>query len=423
MKTTRRLSLVLALLCAAAALWAAGGAEGAAAAGGPASVTYTQFSGSGDNLKYLNQMLEAFQKMNPNVKVTIETIGYGEYFTQMQTRVAAGTAPDAYELNYENFVTYAKKGVLMDMNPLFKAAKFDKATLDGNALAAFNADGKQYGLPASFSDVLLFYNKELFDKAKVAYPTDAWTWKEELAAAQKIRALDEKTFGIFQPIQFWELYKMVQQNGGSILNNDKTKFTLNTPQNVETLQFMVDRVNKYNVTPTEAQLAGMGDWDLFKSGRLGMIVTGIWAFPDFIRDCTFSWDVAVEPGNTKKATHFFANGIVLKQDGKNAAAAFEWVRFMSASREAAKIRVDAGWELPASTYPDVLDAYLKITPPANRKAVFASLKYLVTPPVIEGFNQMTDLIGVQLQAARDGVKTPGQALSDAQKELEEKIKL
>jgi multiple sugar transport system substrate-binding protein len=421
MNTIRRLALVLAVLCVATALWAAGSGEKTAA--GPASIVYTQFSGSGDNLKYLNNMLAEFEKLNPNVKVTIETVGFGEYFTQLQTRVAAGTAPDAYELNYENFVTYAKKGVLLDMNLLFKGAKFDKTTLDANALAAFAADGKQYGLPASFSDVLLIYNKELFDKAGVAYPTAAWTWKDELAAAQKIRALGDTVFGIFQPIQFWELYKMVQQNGGSILNADKTKFTLNTPQNVETLTFMVDRIRKYNVMPTDAQLAGMGDWDLFKTGRLGMIVTGIWAFPDFVRDCKFAWDVAVEPGNTKKATHFFANGIVLNKDGKNTAAAFEWVKFMSASKEAAKIRVDAGWELPASTYPDILAAYKQITPPANRQAVFDSLKYLVTPPVIEQFSQMTDLIGVHLQAARDGVKTPEQALADAQKELEEKIKL
>jgi multiple sugar transport system substrate-binding protein len=422
MNTTRRLILVMAILCLGAALWAAGNGESAAATG-PANIVYTQFSGSGDNAKYLDQMLAAFEKLNPTVTVKIETVGFGDYFTQMQTRVAAGTAPDAYELNYENFVTYAKKGVLMDLKPLYAAVKFDPKTLDANALAAFAADGKQYGLPASFSDVVLIYNKALFDQAKIAYPTDSWTWADELAAAQKIRALGDNIFGINQPIQFWELYKMVQQNGGSILNADKTKFTLATPQNIETLQFMVDRMLKYNVMPTTAQLAGMGDWDLFKAGRLGMIVTGIWAFPDFIRDCKFDWDIAIEPGKTKKATHFFANGIVVNKDGKNATASFKWVQFMSASKEAAQIRVDAGWELPASTYPDVLASYLKISPPASRKVVFDSLKYLVTPPVIEQFSQMTDLIGVELQAAVDGTKTPAQALSDAQKVLEEKIKL
>jgi multiple sugar transport system substrate-binding protein len=419
MRTTKKLILGLIMLTLASGLWAAGSGESAATG----NVTYANFSAAGDNQKYLDQMLAAFEKLNPKITVKIETIGFGDYFTQLQTRVAAGSAPDAYELNYENFVTYAKKDVLADMNPLFKAAKFDPKTLDANALGAFAMGGKQYGLPASFSDVLIFYNKELFDRAGVGYPNDSWKWADELKAAQAIRALGPDIFGIFQPVQFWELYKMVQQNGGSILNPNKTAFTLNTPQNVETLQFMVDKVLKSNVTPTNAQLAGMGDWDLFKAGRLGMIVTGIWAFPDFVRDCKFAWDVAVEPGNVKKATHFFANGIVLNKDSKLAPAAFEWARFMSASREAADIRVKAGWELPASTYPDVLKQYLDIKPPANRKAVFDSLKYLVTPPVIEQFTQMTDIVGVHLQAALDGAKTPAQALADAQKELEAKIKL
>lgn len=73
------------------------------------TVKFGNFSGSGDTAKYLTQMEEAFEKANPNIRIEIETIAYGDYFTQMQTRVAAGQAPDAYELNYENFVSYAKK--------------------------------------------------------------------------------------------------------------------------------------------------------------------------------------------------------------------------------------------------------------------------------------------------------------------------
>lgn len=96
---------------------------------------------------------------------------------------------------------------------------------------------------------------------------------------------------------------------------------------------------------------------------------------------------------------------------------------MSASKEAARIRVDAGWELPAVTYPEILEDYIKQTPPNNRKAVFESLNYLVTPPVIEQFAEMADILGRYLQEARDGVKTPADALKETQKELEAKIKL
>ena len=387
------------------------------------TIDFLNFSSSGDNAIYLEEMKKVFEGQNPEIKVNIETVGFGEYFTLLQTRVAGGTAPDAYELNYENFVTYAKKGALLDLEPLFVKDKFDASVLDKNALTAFSLEGKQYGLPAMFSDVVLFYNKDLFDKAGASYPTADWTWYDEQKVAEKIRALGENIFGIFHPIHFWEFYKVVQQNGGSIFNEDKTKFVVNSPQNVETLQFMVDRVLKSNVMPTGAQLSGMGDWDLFKAGRIGMDVTGIWAFPDFIRDCDFEWDIAIEPGNTKKATHFFSNGLVINKNTKKAEQTFKWISFMSASKEAAKIRVDAGWELPAVTYPDVLASYLEQTPPESRQVVFDSLQYLVTPPVIEQFAEMADIMGKHLEAAQDGAKTPQAALDAAQRDLEAKITL
>jgi multiple sugar transport system substrate-binding protein len=311
----------------------------------------------------------------------------------------------------------------MEIAPLYETTSFSPKTISARALEAFQVDGVQYGLPASFSDVLLFYNKDLFDKAKVDYPTDDWTWIEEQAAAEKIRALGDDTFGIFHPIHFWEFYKVVKQNGGSILSDDMTEFTLNTPQNVETLQFMVDRVLKSNVMPSEEQLAGMSDWDLYKAGKIGMIVTGVWAFPDFAENCEFNWDIAIEPGMKNKATHFFSNGLVINSDTDKANEAFKWVSFMSASKEAANIRVDAGWELPATTDQEVLDKYMSMTPPENRKAVFDSLDYLVTPPVIEQFSEMADIIGIHLEAAAAGAKTPEEALTDAQKELESKITL
>jgi len=387
------------------------------------TLDYLNFSGAGEPLKYLEEMKKVFEQQNPDIKINIEVVGFGEYFTLLQTRIAGGTAPDSYELNYENFVTYAKKGVLLDLEPLFVKHKFDTSVLNNNALNAFSVEGKQYGLPAMFSDVVLFYNKDLFDKAGASYPTADWTWHDEQKAAEKIRALGNNIFGICHPVHFWEFYKVVQQNGGSIFNEDKTKFMVNSPQNVETLQFMVDRVLKSNVMPTEAQVSGMGDWELFKAEKVGMIVTGIWAFPEFIKTCDFEWDIAIEPGNTKKATHFFSNGLVINKDSKKVEQAFKWISFMSASKEAAKIRVDSGWELPAVTYPDVLASYLEQTPPASRQVVFDSLQYLVTPPVIEQFAEMADIMGIHLAAARDGAKTPQEALDAAQKELEAKIKL
>ena len=147
------------------------------------------------------------------------------------------------------------------------------------------------------------------------------------------------------------------------------------------------------------------------------------AFSDFIKDCAFPWDVAVEPGNTAKATHFFANGVVVNKATKVGKAAAAWAQFLASSPEAANLRIDASWELPAVTNAAVVAKYNKATQPANRAAVYQSLDSIVTPPVIAQEQEMIDILGEQLKAAKDGVKTPQQALDDAQKALVEKIKL
>lgn len=390
----------------------------------PVTIRFANFSGAGEGpAEALEEMRLAFEEKHSNIKVEIETIGFGEYFTQMQTRVAGGTAPDAYELNYENFIPYAKLGVLEDLEPHFAANQFDRSTVFEQALNAFSTDGVQYGMPASFSNVLLIYNKELFDQADAEYPAVDWTWKEMDEAAAKIRALGDDIFGIHQGVHFFEFFKAVQQNGGNLFNEDMTAFTVNTPENIETLEHLANRINVSNVMASEVQLSGIGDWELFKDGRLGMIITGVWAFPDFVANANFDWDVQIEPGHTQKATHFFSNGFVINKDSDKKDAAYKWIEFMSASREAAEIRIAANWELPAVTYPDVLEAYLNEPKPANRQAVFDSLEYLVTPPVIQQFGEMNDIITMHLSMAAQGSVSAEQALEAAQKELSEKISL
>ena len=381
------------------------------------TITYCNFNSSGGNEETLQKMVDAFQEEYPYITVEVETVGYNDYFTQMQTRVAGGTAPDCYELNIENFAAYANKGLLAEISGV------DVSGLNETALNAFNVKGVQYGLPESFSNVVLIYNKDLFDQAGVAYPTADWTQDDLQAAAEAIRALGDDIFGIWQPITYNEFFKVAAQYGGALLNEDKTEFTINSPENIRAAQALVDRVLVSNVQPNTAQQGGMGDWDMFMSGRLGMIPTGIWAFQTFTENCGFDWDIAVEPGSTRKATHFFSNCVVLNPESKNQEAAATWLAWLTSSTKSAEIRLEAGWDLPALSDMDALASYLEITPPENREAVFESLNYLVLPPVIEDYALMSDIIGQYLAAAADGTMTVEDALNAAQADCEAQISL
>jgi multiple sugar transport system substrate-binding protein len=384
-------------------------------AASPTTINFFCFSPGTTNVKDLNAMITAFEKKNPGIIVKPQIVDYKSYFTKLSTLVAAGNAPDVYELDYQDFAPYVTRGQLLNMGPLMTKEHFNQKVLNQKAVDTFKYQGSQYGLPESFSTVVLFYNKTLFDKAHVPYPNSNWTWKDELAAAQKLTKAG--VFGDYQPVSFYEFYKEIAENGGSMFNSSMTKVTINSPQNVQTLNWMVDRVNKYKVQPTDARLAGQSADNLFAKGILAMDHTGIWNFSMF-SNSSVKWDIALEPGNKTKAAHFFANALVVSKTSKYAEASYKWAQFMSASPEAAKIRINAGWEIPAVSDQSLVKGYLKQSPPQNRAAVFQELNYLVNPPIVSNFNQLQDTITNEFQKVVGGLETSAQALKNLQSSLQ-----
>ncbi len=379
------------------------------------TIRYFTFSAAPDYLGELDEMIAAFETANPDVKVEVETAPFDDYFTVLQTQIAGGDAPDAFELNFENFVSFASKGALADLGS-FTAddAGFNAEAYYQRAYDAFAVDGTQYALPESYSTVLLFYNKDLFDQAGLDYPTDDWTWADETAAAATIAALDDGVWGDFAGVHFWEFYKAAAQNGCPFFTGDAV--TVNEAGCVEALEYMIDYVDSGS-QPTAAEMGGVSDGDMFVKGELGMITTGIWMFGAF-EENSFPWDVVVEPGNTEGGSHFFANGTAVSATSENQEAAYRWLAFFTSSDEAAKIRVGASWELPTLTDSSLYDAYLAVEPPANREAVLASLENVVVPPVIERQAEMQDGLNALIERALAGELTAQEALDQAKTEIE-----
>lgn len=381
-------------------------------------ITYFTFSAAPDHLDHLDEMIAVFEEDNKEITVKVETAGWDDYFNKLQVNIAGGIAPDVFELNYENFVTYAAKGALYDMDTLASAdSSFSKDVFYPRSYDSFSYKGSQYGLPETFSTVVLYYNKDLFDAAGLDYPQEDWTWDDAIRAAKKIRDPEKDIWGLYSGIQFWEFYKKIAQNGGSVYD-DKGNIVIDSKQNVEALQTMLDIQNKHGIMPTDAELAGVSDGDLFVSGKLGMLVSGIWMFGAF-GEADFNWDIEVEPGMSTKATHFFANALAISSKTEKADSAWKWARFFSSSDESAKMRVRTGWELPTIQNKNAVEEYLNAGTPANRQAVFNSLKYSIVPPVIEKQNELQDGIGMYLEEAKYGSMTAEEALAMCRKVLED----
>ena len=382
------------------------------------TVNYYSFTTNQDHVADLEALISTFEAQHPDIKIEYTTAPFDNYFTKLQTDFAAGNAPDVFELNYENFVTFASRETLKPLTPYLEgedgigADIFYPAALD-----AFQYDGVQYGLPITFSTVVLYYNKDLFDAAGLEYPTNDWTWDDVMSAAEKLTDPSKRVWGIYQPVQFWEFYKTAAAAGGGLEVSPEVR--IDTPENRQALHYLVDKVQTAGVMPTDAQLSGVANEDLFLNGQLGMLVSGIWMFDKF-QDAAFDWDIAVEPGSARKATHFFANAAGIANDSDVADAAWQWVKFLASSPEVAQTRIESNWELPALSLDNagVLQPYLDRGAPADRNAVFASLEYAVTPPVVENQPELQDIINQELEAARLGTKTVEEALESAQSRVE-----
>jgi len=380
-------------------------------ADGPVTITYTNFISNGGNEENLQAIVDAFEEENPDITVEVTTLPYADYGTALQTDLAAGTVSDVFDIEYANFAQYQANGVLAELDPE------DPSAYRTSVLEAYQSDGTQYALPSSFSTVVLFYNADLFEAAGVETPTADWTWADEQAAAEQLTDEAAGVWGDHQPVSFYEYYKVLAQNGGEFLNEDGTAVAFNTPEGVEAAEWLVGKSG--TVMPTIEDGQGTPDFDtnLFLDGKLAMLHTGIWMFGAFA-DVPFGWDIAVEPGNTQQASALFSNAVGVSAGSEHQEAAAAFAEYLTSSDVMVQTRLDAGWELPATSDEAALDSYLTLGNPENRQAVFDSLENVALPPVVaEGQQEMQDIMTEELVEAQAGRKSVQEALDSAEERI------
>lgn len=386
---------------------------------GTTTLKFATYSAGPDHLEDMDKMITEFEKQNPDIKVDVEVIGYDDYFTKLQTQASSKTLPAVFEMNYENFNTYAGNGVLLDLTEQAeKDEEFSPDMLTGNTYDYFQKDGKLYGLTEKVSDVVLYYNKDMFDEAGLEYPQADWTWDDILTASQALTK--DGVYGFYAPVTYNELYKVVAQNGGGLFDEDGNP-AIDSTENVEALQWMLDKMLKYHIQPTSEEMSGKTPEDMFKNSEIAMEVTGSWMVSTFA-DAPFEWDIALEPGNTDQVHHVFADGIVASATTKNAEAAWKLIKFLSTDPTAAEIRLESSWDLPATNDESVQEQYTSQEKPEHREVIFEAMETGIMPPVVEHYTEVQNAINEELNRAVIGEQSAKEALQAAQKKVADILK-
>ena len=143
---------------------------------------------------YIEKCIEEFNKVYPNVTVTLEPNTWDEYWTKLEAAATGGSIADVFWMNGPNITKYAKGEILMPIDDMIAEQGIDVANYPAGLVALYNIDGAQYALPKDFDTIGVWYNKALFDEAGVEYPTDDWTWEDMAAKAAELTKDDGSVY-------------------------------------------------------------------------------------------------------------------------------------------------------------------------------------------------------------------------------------
>lgn len=297
----------------------------------------------------MEKTIAAFNKRYPDIKVTIETTPGPEFFEKLQTQASSDTLPDVFWMNAPNFQLYASNDMLEPATPLVDQGLADPANYPAALNELYTHDGVQYGMPKDYDTIGVFYNKALFDKAGVEYPSDDWTWAEMRDKAAELTAKLDGVYGVAGNLAGGHetYYNTMLQSGGYVVSDDKKKSGFDDPKSIAGLQYFRDLIAAKSM-PTPAELSDTPANQLFLNSRAAMFWAGSWSNAELLgSDLKKNIEVAPLPagsGGTATVIHGLTNAVSAKSGNKPAAQAFQ--AFLS-SKEAALIQAESGAAVPA----------------------------------------------------------------------------
>ncbi len=328
--------------------------------------------------------------------------------------------PNPYDVSYQtstDLTGLGTKGVLEVLNnkkwlysPAYvkTAAKFIPNTIKKSTF-----QGKLYGLPCIIGGTVMFYNKDLLDKAGVTkIPTNT----AELAAACLKVSDAPNIWGYTVPMTdkdftWYFHYCNIHNRGGDIISKDQSRVTFNTAPVIAATQSAVDLILKQKVQPPVGQYDREAGVALFKGGRIAFLHDEPLRLAVFRKEgLPFKWDFVNPVGAPGgKRTIFSTTGHwVMASKAKNQEAAWELVKFLSSPAFANEFGAHYGWA-PVRSDVNTSKGDAQVT--RVNGYVLKGWDGLPTGPKMA---QLTSVYGQAIEAAATGNKSVRAAMAKAQ---------
>ena len=296
-----------------------------------------------DERKALEQVVERFQTLTPQITVRALAIPHDAYPSKLSAAIPRGHGPDLFIFAHERIGSWLGRNVVQPLDP--GDLSLDPSEFLPKTVAALTFQGKTYGLPLAFKSTALFYNKKLV-------PNPPQTTNDLRKLGHEINKRNPDHYGlVYATDEFYFHAPWLYGFGGKIFDA-AGKPRLDRKPIAASLDFVRQLIDE-KVIPKEANTVLATR--LFNEGKAAMALNGPW----FVGEIDGSIDYGVAPlpvvsETGKRATPFLTvEAVMLAGRTQHRAAALQFAQFL-AGPEGAKIRATVARQSVAllATYKD-----------------------------------------------------------------------
>jgi multiple sugar transport system substrate-binding protein len=326
---------------------------------GSAPVAATQVTGEIEMLTWtagpvpdqaLQDLADLFAQTHPGATVNVTIFPYDEYAQKLPLLLGTGQPPDVFPIPADG-LRLVQEGVVVPLDERLAADPVlsdpEQTRLWANDMSRLDGEHVYATQAGALCSMQLYYNRDLFDAAGVAYPTDDWTWDDFLAAAQQLTIKEgDRTTQWGAELGYligWDggWQALAEANGADIIDTsfNPTEVRLDDPAVIASWQFMQDLVYTHQVAPPPAVSEALAEaGGPLLSGTVAMVPDGCWMLPNY-KEADFNLGVALLPQGTEGRVSpvWWAGGgfgYMIPQASQNQDLAWEWLRWLAADPEA-----------------------------------------------------------------------------------------
>jgi multiple sugar transport system substrate-binding protein len=262
-----------------------------------------------------------FEKVHPNISVTVEQIPYTSYETKLTAEFSSGSGPDVFWVGPQWEPSWVQDGVMKNLAPDIKKAHVNMSLYYPSLISLESYKGAIYGLPKDWDTIAYFYNETYFQQHHISIPADL-TWnptnggtfltllKEatidtngDNALSPKFNGNDVKTYGTDVPNTFQTGFGSYwAEDGVSLLPHPyATSVSFNTKAGDSTIQFLQDLMYKWHVAlpgselGSNAEVPNSQDINAFTRGQIATVEEGDWVTDSIVPAAHFKVGVIPLP--------------------------------------------------------------------------------------------------------------------------------